>query len=124
MGRYATAGIGYRNSKPVFLEFARLNVRGRRCRRLGGVRLPGDKHDFELSSMEVVPDDNLVAVSFQGGSGFGDEKLVVRFKLCDSLVSELESRRMLLTLKETMYPSLVHSSTRGLRILGTWSISI
>jgi hypothetical protein len=28
------------------------------------------------------------------------------------------------TLKETMYPPGVHSSTRGLRILGTWSISM
>ena len=35
-----------------------------------------------------------------------------------------EGTEMLLTLKETMKPPLVHSSTIGFKIFGTWSISI
>ena len=40
-----------------------------------------DEDDFMLSSVQVVADDYLVAVSFKGGTGFGYEQRLVRFQL-------------------------------------------
>lgn len=78
--------------------------------------------------VEVVADDYLVAVPFEGLTGFGYEKVGVSFQLKErrKLVwrSYAEYKGEGLTLKETMYPPGVHSSTKGFRIFGTWSISM
>ena len=41
----------------------------------------GDEHDLVLPPVEVVPDDDLVAVSFESSSCLWEEQIVVRFEL-------------------------------------------
>lgn len=79
-----------------------------------------DKDDLEFASMQVVTDDDLVAVSFESLTGFWDEKVLFCFELFLLSVKRAWMRRKSgLTLKETMNPPGVHSSTIGFRILGT-----
>jgi hypothetical protein len=49
------------------------------CRRRRGVR--GDEHHLELAPVEVVTDDDLMAVPREGGARFRDEEVVVCFQL-------------------------------------------
>ena len=91
-----------------------------------------DKNHFVLAPMEIITNDELVAVSRQCGAGLGYEQCRFRLQLYEFTKSahtpqpcEVEERKQdaRLTLKETIYPSGVHSCTSGFNTLGTWSIS-
>lgn len=80
--------------------------------------------------MEVVGYDDLMVVSFEGGAGFRYQKSRVCLELEKKKIGRLDESMTLdgggegITLKETIYPSRVHSSTIGFKTLGTWCISI
>ena len=101
----------------------------------GWKRFLGDKDDLEFASMQVVADDDLVAVSFKSLTGFWEEEVLVYIILIDchkvcfrrlvlvcfelffvlnmSVKGVWMRRKSGLTLKETMHPPGVHSSIIG-----------
>ena len=101
-----------------------------------GKRFFRHKYNFEFAAMQIIADHHLVSVTFQGLSCFGEEEVWIGFQLVIIIpktgIGELEQKKTktcrdgkcLLTLKETMKPPFVHSSTIGFKIFGTWSISI
>lgn len=101
----------------------RLRARWQRRQRL---LLSRDKDDLVLACVEVIPDDDLVTVPLKRRARLGDEQIVIRLELREDTETRIYSNRRAQgsTLNDTMYPSRVHSSTKGFRILGTWSISM
>jgi len=77
--------LGEIDTQPVFGE----RVRGLLCGLLGlldpwgegGDELLGHEDDFELASVEVVADDDLVTVALDGLARFGQEEVLVGFQL-------------------------------------------
>jgi hypothetical protein len=72
--------------------------------------------------VEGVSNDDLVAVAFQGGTSFGYDEGFVGFELGNKMLRSMQGTLVSAaeaTLKETMNPSLVHSSTMVFNIFGT-----
>jgi len=78
--------------------------------------------------VQVVADDDLVPIPLERRARLGYQQLWVCFQLEAHGTSQPTGFTIVedggQTLKETIKPSRVHSSTIGFRILGTWSISI
>jgi hypothetical protein len=67
--------------------------------------------------MEIIPYYYLMTVSLQRCSCFWYQEGLFCFKLYVSRISQIDQAG--LTLKDTMYPSGVHSCTNGFKTFGT-----
>ena len=98
-----------RNTQPVGADLARG----------GAAMVPRNEHYLIFTSIEVVPDDEMMSITFQRGTCFRNKQRGVGLELITYQQVRGKRYQIYWTLNDTINPSGVHSSTSGFKILGT-----